>query len=108
MNRYVRYHKILHRGEAALRESCDSIYLLQIQMLKSATLAQLVERAPDTQEVMGSSPSACEHFGHITHTYEMLRSTHTYARGNNPSKIQVFNTGKKKDKPTQIQLLSQL
>ncbi len=37
-----------------------------------------VGRRPDTQEVMGSSPSACKHFGHTPmYTYEMLR-WHTY------------------------------
>ena len=40
----------------------NTIYV-QHKCSKRATLAQLVERAPDTQEVMGSNPSACEHFG---------------------------------------------
>ena len=52
---------------------------------KCATLAQLVERANDTQEVMGSSNSACEHFGNNfrnahTHMQQMLHSTHTPQR----------------------------
>ncbi len=81
-----------HRGEAALRESCDSvsceitntIYILQTQMLKMCYFGA-VGRA-----------RAWHARGH---GFESEREP-TFLQGNDPFQIQVFNTGEKKDKPT--------